>query len=68
MTEQLCESCGNPMPAEWLERHPEGKLCAPCVSRVERVIAAAGTVDDIRWRRERLPEALRRPENLADGD
>jgi hypothetical protein len=63
-----CERCGRPIPAERLELHPDATLCAGCASRDAKVIRDAGPVDDIRWQREGLPDALRRPPNLYEDD
>ena len=65
MTEQMCERCGGRVHPE---RLAEGKtLCVGCQRWMDQHRPRPG-IDDLRDQRAGLPEALRRPEQLWDGD
>jgi RNA polymerase-binding transcription factor DksA len=67
MDQRRCERCSQPIPAERLEAVPDATLCLRCKGHEEQM-RGKPEVDDLRPRREGLPEALRTVEQLTDGD
>jgi RNA polymerase-binding transcription factor DksA len=67
VSNELCQRCSQPIGAERLAARPQATMCAPCQHRAER-LRGRPEVDDLRPRREGLPEALRRVEPLWEGD
>jgi RNA polymerase-binding transcription factor DksA len=67
MDQRRCERCSQPIPAERLGAVPDAKLCVGCQEWSVR-LRPRPMVDDLRERREGLPEALRRVVPLWEGD
>jgi RNA polymerase-binding transcription factor DksA len=62
-----CEDCGGPIDEERAARLGVTR-CTPCQARVDRLAGLRHGVDDLRSRRDGLPDSLRRVEPMWEED